>query len=167
MPAELKRADKTVIVRETDSMKRPKPDSDNPTMENEEEQSGPQSGPFQREDGDNYSIHVPLWKGKDNMDQNTFNADEEVRRLANYAEKNRSKRLMMSQMPEEADWKEAMRALTKVKNVHLRAGMWQYLEPEELPVPRPKVKVTVNKKKHAKAAKKGSTRKEKRQRKRQ
>ena len=146
-------------------MKRTKPDSDNPTMENEEEQSDPQSGPFQREDGNNYSI--PLWKGKNNTDQNTFKADEEVRILTNYAEKNRSKRFMMSQMPEETDWKEAMRALTTVKNVHLRAEMWQYLEPEELPVPRPKVKVTVDKKKPANAANKGSTRKEKRRNKEQ
>ena len=45
--------------------------------------------------------------------------------------------------------------------------MWQYLEPEEFPVPRPKVKVTVDKNKTAKAAEKGSTRKEKRRNKRQ
>ena len=73
----------------------------------------------------------------------------------------------MSQMPEETDWKEAMRALTKVENVHLRAEMWQYLEPKELPIPRPKGKATVNKKKTAKAANKGSSRKEKRRSKEQ
>ena len=67
----------------------------------------------------------------------------------------------MSQMPNVTDWTEAMRTLTRVKNIHLRKEMWQYLEPEELPVPRPKVKGTVNKKKPAKEHK-STSRNEKR-----
>jgi hypothetical protein len=47
-PAELERAKKTVIVRETDFMKRNKPDPDYPTTEIEEKQSSSQSRPFQR-----------------------------------------------------------------------------------------------------------------------
>jgi hypothetical protein len=53
-------------------------------MEIEEEHSSSRSRPFQREKGYNYSI--PLWKGKNSTAQNMFNADEEVKRLAKYAE---------------------------------------------------------------------------------
>ena len=168
-PAELKEAKKTVIVRETDSMRRNKPDPDYPKMKIEEEHSSSRRNRFQREEfqrekGYNYSI--PLWKGKNSTAQNMFNADEEVKRLAKYAESNRSKKFMMLQMPEATDWKEAMRTLTRVDNIHLRAEMWKHLEPEKLTLPTPKPiplekNDTINKKKSAKKHK-GTSRNEKR-----
>lgn len=145
-------------------MRRNKPDPDYPKMEIEEEHSSSRSRPFQREKGYNYSI--PLWKGKNSTAQNMFNADEEVKRLAKYAESNRSKKFMMLQMPEATDWKEAMRTLTRVDNIHLRAEMWEHLEPEKLTLPTPKPiplekNDTINKKKSAKKHK-GTSRDEKR-----
>jgi hypothetical protein len=156
-------------VRETDSMRRNKPDPDYPKMKIEEAHSSSRRNRFQREEfqrekGYNYSI--PLWKGKNSTAQNMFNADEEVKRLAKYAESNRSKKFMMLQMPEATDWKEAMRTLTRVDNIHLRAEMWKHLEPEKLTLPTPKPiplekNDTINKKKSAKKHK-GTSRDEKR-----
>ena len=70
---------------------------------------------------------------------------------------------MMLQMPEEVNWEDAMRMLTRIENVHLTAEMWQQLEPKELPKPRSKEKATVNGERISRAAKKGSSWKERRQ----
>ena len=65
-----------------------------------------------REDGMRYRI--PIWQKKKHMGPTSHSAGDEVMKLANCAERNRSKKLMMLQMPEEEDREDSMRTLTRI-----------------------------------------------------
>ena len=68
-----------VIVSETDCEERPKPQEGKPLTESDAQKTN-----RIREEGMRYRI--PIWKGEQSRNHTTPNADEEVRKLADYAE---------------------------------------------------------------------------------